>query len=68
MSFRIQLSLVPPGTTRISDKQTNEIVYYRMSETDLREIPFVWRFTDTATGVFGGKPEYCVIGQIHRDP
>jgi hypothetical protein len=39
-----------------------------MSETDLREIPFVWRFTDTATGVFMGKPEYCVIGQIHRDP
>ncbi len=26
-----------------------------------------WRFTDTGTGVFGGKLEYRVIGTIHRD-
>ena len=52
--------MVPTGTTGSSDKQTNEIVYYRITETDVREIPFVWRFTDTGTGVFGGKLEYRV--------
>jgi hypothetical protein len=59
--------MVPTGTTGSYDKQTNEIVYYRITETDVREIPFVWRFTDTGTGVFGGKLEYRVSGHIHRD-
>jgi hypothetical protein len=59
--------MVPTGTTGTSDKQTNDIVYYKISETKLRELPFVWRFTDTGTGVFGGKLEYRLIGKIHRD-
>jgi hypothetical protein len=59
--------MVPTGTTGSYDKQTNEIVYFRINETDVREVEFVWRFTDTGTGVFGGKLEYRVSGSIHRD-
>jgi hypothetical protein len=59
--------MVPTGTTGSSDKQTNDIVYYKINETNLREIPFVWKFTDTGTVVLGGKLEYRVIGRIHRD-
>lgn len=33
----------------------------------MSEIPFVWDFTDTGTGVLGGKLRYRVIGRILRD-
>ncbi len=57
--------MVPTGTTGSYDKQTNEIVYYRITETDMRKIPFVWDFTDTGTGLPGGKLEYRVDGNIY---
>lgn len=60
-----ELSLT--GTTGSYDKQTNESVYYRITETDVREVPFIWDFTDTGTGVFGGKLRYRMIGRILRD-
>jgi hypothetical protein len=59
--------MVPTGTTGSYDKQTSEIVYYRITETDVRKVPFTWEFTDTGTGVFGGKLDYRVLGRIHRD-
>lgn len=59
--------MVPTGTTGSYDKQTNEIVYFKITEPDLRLVPFTWEFTDTGTGVFGGKLDYRVLGTILRD-
>jgi hypothetical protein len=47
------------------DKQTHEIIFYRLGE-ELREVPFLWDFTDT--GFLGAKVHYELDGRILRDP
>ena len=52
----------PPGGL---DKQTYEIIYYRLGER-LRDVPFLWDFTDS--GFLGAKVRYQLDGRILRDP
>ena len=63
-----------PGSGQ--DKQTNQIVTFKIDQPDLREVPFVWDFTDSGWDaplfgegipLAGYKVHYRLSGRIQRD-
>lgn len=63
-----------PGSGQ--DEQTNQIVTFEIDQPDLREVPFVWDFTDSGRDaplfgdgipLAGYKVHYRLSGRILRD-
>ena len=70
----IMVGVPTPGSGQ--DKQTYEITYFKIDQPDLREVPFVWDFTDSgwdaplfgqSIPVAGYKVHYRLTGRILRD-
>jgi hypothetical protein len=70
----IMVGVPDPGTGE--DKQTNQITYFKLDQPDLREVPFVWDFTDSgwdaplfgqSIPIAGYKVHYRLTGRILRD-
>lgn len=70
----IMVGVPTPGSGQ--DKQTNQIIYFKIDQPDLREVPFVWDFTDSGwdAPLFGDgiplagyKVHYRLNGRILRD-
>ena len=65
-----------PAPVSGQDKQTYEITSFKITERDLREVPFVWDFTDSGWDaplfgqgipIAGYKVHYRLSGRILRD-
>jgi hypothetical protein len=70
----IMVGVPTPGSGQ--DKQTNQITSFKIDQPDLREVPFVWDFTDSGWDaplfgqgipVAGYKVHYRLAGRILRD-